>query len=330
MLVTLICPNCRTPLKADHNEWKCPGCQAVFTLNQGTLSFLSPAERFNESVYQEKQINAWTTSARLRDRVRASKLLTTLNNVRIDYSLSGRRDRLFRREFKSRGRNDFLILDIGCGGGRHYYCDYGKVVGIDPVLPLLQMAGKIYDEVYQCSGFSLPFQDATFDYIVSTDVLGHVDPKDKDKLFAEFHRVLKPGGRAVHCIEADSVSPWFRFAHKYPDLFHVSFVDRPGHIGLELPSEWRARFLRHGFKEITFDRLSSRVQEPGTVAAWFDNEYKTKSKTIRALVTADRLLAKSFAVKEVLNFALEPLAKLDDWMTPLDYAWCVLVVYEKV
>lgn len=101
------------------------------------------------------------------------------------------------------------------------------------------------------------------------------------------------------------------------------------HIGMELPSEWRHRFLKHGFKEITFKRLASRVQEPGTLTALFDNEYKTKSATIRALVAVDRLLSRSFLVKEVLNFALEPLATLDGWTSPFDYASGVLVTYEK-
>jgi SAM-dependent methyltransferase len=294
------------------------------------LSFLTPEERFNESVYEEKQVAAWTYSARLRRKIRASRWLTLLNRIRVKVSLSGRRDRIFWNEFGRRGRRDFKILDLGCGGGRHYFCDYGKVIGIDPVLPLLQMAGQIYDEVYQSSGVNLPFAAESFDYVVSSDVLGHIAPEDKDQLFSEIRRVLKKRGRTIHCIEADSTSPWYRFAHRYPDLFHIHFVDKPGHIGMELPSQWRARFLKHGFREIAFKKLASRIQEPGTIAALFDNEYKTKSRAIRACVALDRLLIRSFAVKEALNFALEPLAILDDCLTPFDYGSGALVVYEKV
>jgi ubiquinone/menaquinone biosynthesis C-methylase UbiE len=329
MLVKLVCPACRKEIVPDGPNWKCPACARPFTHNQGVLSFLTPEERFNEGVYEEKQIAAWSYSARLRNKIRASKWLTWMNRVRVWCSLSGRRDRIFWREMGSRGRRDFIILDIGCGGGRHYFCDFGKVIGVDPVLPLLQMAQQIYDEVYQSSGFNLPFADESFDYVVSSDVLGHIAPEHKDQLFGEIHRVLKKGGRTIHCIEAESTSPWYRFAHKYPDLFQIYFVDRPGHIGMELPSEWRARFLNHGFREIAFKKLSSRVQEPGTITALFDNEYKTRSRLIRAIVAVDRVLSRSFAVKEALNFVLEPLAALDDWLTPFDYGCGALVVYEK-
>ena len=328
-LVRLLCPACRQEIVPDATDWKCPRCQRVFASHHGILSFLTPEERFNEGAYEEKQLAAWTYSARLRLKIRASKLLTVLNRVRVQCSLSGRRDRLFWNELGSRGQRDFLILDLGCGGGRHYFCDYGKVVGIDPVLPLLQMAQAIYDEVYQTSGSKLPFADESFDYVVSSDVLGHISAKDKDVLFAEIFRVLKPGGRTIHCIEAESTNPWNRFARQYPELYQEHFVDKPGHIGMELASQWRARFLKHGFREITFKKLASRIQEPGVLTAFFDNPYRNKSRWIAGWVAVDRLLSRSFAVKEALNFLLEPLAQIDDWLTPFDYAAGALVVYEK-
>jgi len=328
-LVKLVCPVCKKEIIPAGSEWKCPACGRPFTRNQGILSFLTPEERFNESAYEARQIAAWTYSADLRTKIRQSKLLSFLNAVRVYCSLSGRRDRLFWKEMKHRSGPDCLILDIGCGGGRHYFCGYGKVIGIDPVLPLLKVAEKIYDEVYQSGGTSLPFADNSFDYVVSSDVLGHISPEQKDQLFAEIYRVLKKGGRTLHCAEADCESPWYRFAHQDPKLFYTHFVDKPGHIGMELPSQWRARFLKHDFKEVTFKKLASRIQEPGTLTAWFDNEYKTNNKAIRNFVALDKLLSRSFAVKELLNFVLEPLAQIDDWLTPLDYASGILIVYEK-
>lgn len=329
MLAQLVCPACKKAIVPDGTNWKCPACARPFTYNRGVLSFLTPEERFNEGAYEAKQIAAWTASARLRDKIRRSRFLTLLNLIRIRISLSGRRDRLFRDEMKPRVNPNLMILDLGCGGGRHYFAEFGKVVGIDPVVDLLLMARTIYDEVYQCSGFSLPFADGSFDYVVSTDVIGHISDAHKDQLFAEIHRVLKPGGRTAHCSEADGTNPWFRFAHKHPDLFQHYFVDKPGHIGLETPTKLRERFLRHGFREITFRKLCSVIQEPGTLTAFFDNEYKSRSRTIAFFVAIDRLLSKSFAVREALNFLLEPLAKLDDWLTPFDYTPGALIVYEK-
>ncbi len=99
--------------------------------------------------------------------------------------------------------------------------------------------------------------------------------------------------------------------------------------GLEKPAQIRARFLKHGFKEVVFRRLSSTIQEPGSLVALFDNKYRSKSKWISACVAVDKLLNASFAFRELLNFLREPLAKLDDWLSPPDFTSGVLVVYEK-
>jgi SAM-dependent methyltransferase len=329
MLAKLVCPACKTSIVRDGENWKCPGCQTPFTYNQGILSFLTPEERFNESVYEELQISNWTATARFRLKIRSSPLLSFINLIRIKFSLSGRRDRIFRDEMKPRASRDRLILDLGCGGGRHYFCDYGRVIGVDPVLPLLQMARQIYDEVYQTSGFKLPFADGSFDYVVSSDVLGHISSENKDQLFSEIHRVLKPGGRTVHCSEADATNVWYRFAHRHPDLFHKYFVDKPGHIGLETPTRLRERFIKHGFRQVTFRKLCSTLCEPGSLVAFFDNEYKAKNEWIRMLVEIDRVLAKNGIIRELLNFALEPLARIDDWLSPFDHAPGALIVFEK-
>jgi SAM-dependent methyltransferase len=328
-LVQLVCPACKVAIVTAGEGWRCPRCARPFTRNQGILSFLTPEERFNESVYEAAQIAAWTTSARLRDRIRTSRWLSLANAVRIRCSLSGRRDRLFLDEMKPGASPDRLILDLGCGGGRHYFCEYGTVIGVDPVLPLLQMAAGLYREVYQTSGFKLPFADGSFDYVVSSDVLGHISAENKEALFGEIHRVLKPGGRTVHCSEADASNAWFRFAHRYPELFAIYFVDRPGHIGLERPSRIRQRFLDHGFREIAFKRLNSWIQEPGTLVALFDNEYAQRSTWIRACVAVDRVLMSHFLIREGLNFLLEPCAKIEDWLTPIDNTSGALIVYEK-
>lgn len=327
-LVALACPGCRRAIVNEGPRWKCPSCGRFFVYNRGILSFLSPEDRFNEGDFEEKQINAWNHSASLRDKIRRSRLLAFLNLIRIKFSLSGRRDRLFYNEMRH-GSRDRLILDIGCGGGRHYFCDYGKVVGVEPVLGLAIFASQVYDAVYQASALNLPFADGSFDYVVSSDVIGHIPNDKKDQLFSEMYRVLKTGGRTVHVSEADAVSPMFKFAHRYPDLFQTHFVCIPGHIGLELPSELKRRFEKHGFNEVTCKKLSSNLHELGTWAAYFDNEYKTKSTWLGLVVTIDRLLSRSFLVKEVLHFALEPLAQLDDCLTPLDYTSGVLVVFEK-
>jgi len=328
-LVGLICPQCREALADTQEGVVCPACEAQYTYNEGILSFLTPEDRYNETSYEEHQISNWLQTSDLRRQIRANRMLSLLNSLRIRFSLSGRRDRVFFKELARSSKASPIILDLGCGGGRHYFCQFGRVVGIDPVMPLLQRAKELYNEVYQCNGFRLPFADESFDYVVSTDVIGHLENKDKDQLFSEIYRVLKKGGRTIHCSEALGDSPWWRFARSHPELFQKYFIDIPGHVGMELPTELRKRFLKHGFKEVRFSKLYSLIQEPGALSSSFDNEYREKCRYMRILVAIDKMLRRSLLVREALNLVLEPLAQLDDALTPLNYGGGLLTVHEK-
>ncbi len=74
------------------------------------------------------------------------------------------------------------------------------------------------DEV--CSATKLPFEDNTFDYHISFEVLEHID--DPFKYFSEAARVLKPGGRAIVVVpflyrmhggeDVDHRKDYFRYA----------------------------------------------------------------------------------------------------------------------
>jgi SAM-dependent methyltransferase len=328
MLVKLTCPDCRAEITESQAGWHCPKCGKKFPFRHGILSFLTDSEKFNEGEFEEKQKHAWSDSAALRQKVSRSKFLSFLNTQRIKFSFFGRRDRLFYREM-AHGDKSRLILDLGCGGGRHYFCNYGRVIGVDPVLELLPMAQKLYAEVYHAGGYQLPFADNTFDYIVSSDVLGHIPFDKKDVLFAEMYRVLKRGGRAVHVIETDNTNIWTRQAKKIPGFFQKNFVDLPGHVGLELPTALRERFLKHGFKEVRFRKLYSNLQPVGDVANIFRDQWDKHPAWVRLYVRVDGLLGKKLAVRESLHLLMEPLGILDDWLTPLDHGGGMLVVFEK-
>lgn len=328
MLVKLICPACKVAIEHASSGWKCPACQRDYPERNGVVAFLESKQGFNEGEFQSHQETSWTDSAQLRERIRQSRLLSLVNRIRIRLSLSGRRDRIFLNEMSGRDKSQ-LILDVGCGGGRHYFAEYGRVIGIDPVPELLQISKAIYDEVYQASATQLPFPDESFDYVVSSDVIGHIPFEIKDQMFAEMYRVLKKGGRTVHVIETEGNNAVMRFAHSAPALYQRHFIDRPGHISLELRSQLRERFRKHGFKEVAFKNISGAIQECGGLAGIFDNEYRTRSRVIGFLVTVDKLLARNLLVRESINVLLELFAKVEDWVAPFDHPSGALVVFEK-
>lgn len=98
------------------------------------------------------------------------------------------------------------VLDIGCGAGFDLLCAArlvgpgGRVCGIDltPEMAVrarqnLAEAGLPHIEIREGAAEELPFADGSFDLVISNGVL-NLSP-DKGRLFAEIHRVLKPGGR---------------------------------------------------------------------------------------------------------------------------------------
>lgn len=306
----------------------CDFCHVLFKQHRGVLCFLDPEETLNETPFEEGQTQHWSDSAQLRDRIRDSRLLSWVNRLRIQLSLSGRRDRIFLQGLRAAGEQA-LILDVGCGGGRHYFCNFGKVVGVDPVVDLLQISRQLYAEVYQASALALPFPDNSFDFVVSSDVIGHIPAGMKDGLFSEMQRVLKQGGRTIHVIETDCNSYWQRLSREIPSLFQERVIDRPGHIGLELPSQVDARFQKHGFKPVAVKRFASYLPCCGELFAAFAGPYQQRRWWLPLACAVDRMLASTLVTRELTNLGLELVSQIGDRLSPLDNACCIRVIYEK-
>jgi SAM-dependent methyltransferase len=98
------------------------------------------------------------------------------------------------------------VLDVGCGAGfdliiaRHLVGSSGQVSGIDltpemvaKAMRNVELAGLANYEIRLADSGAIPYDDSTFDVIISNGVL-NLSP-DKEKSFKEIYRVLKPGGR---------------------------------------------------------------------------------------------------------------------------------------
>jgi SAM-dependent methyltransferase len=110
-----------------------------------------------------------------------------------------------------RKRTEFVLahcprgdgLDVGCGTGvlaeRLAGAGY-RMVGVDPskgMLDVLEARTQLVRPVH-ASGTSLPFDDDSFDLVITVAVMHHVaDPDDVRQTLAEMVRVVKPSGHVV-------------------------------------------------------------------------------------------------------------------------------------
>jgi arsenite methyltransferase len=98
------------------------------------------------------------------------------------------------------------VADLGCGAGTDSLVaaqmvgPEGHVTGIDMTSEMLAKAGAAAEELraenvdfVEGEIERLPFEDASIDVVISNGVIDLVP--DKDAVFAEIFRVLRPGGR---------------------------------------------------------------------------------------------------------------------------------------
>jgi arsenite methyltransferase len=99
-----------------------------------------------------------------------------------------------------------VVLDVGSGAGTDSLVaaqmvgSEGRVTGIDMTPEMLAKARGASAEMratnvefLEGEAESLPFGDGTIDVVISNGVIDLIP--DKDAVFSEIHRVLRPGGR---------------------------------------------------------------------------------------------------------------------------------------
>ncbi len=160
-------------------------------------------------------------------------------------------------------REGDLLLDMGCGAGRHAFESFrrgARVVAFDYSAAELKDVGGLFAAMRETGeagtepgalavtangdALRLPFPDDTFDRIIASEVLEHVS--DDGQALREIFRVLKPGGRL-----AATVPSWFpeQVCWALSDEYHAPFVEG-GHVRIysepTLRSRMRAAGLRPG------------------------------------------------------------------------------------
>lgn len=164
-VVTLLCTvrGCQQPLSRDERRFICPRKHSYDIARSGYVNLLQPQDR--------RSLHPGDT----REAV------------------------LARRRFLERGliegpRPAALgpLLDVGCGEGfyLHQFANEEKH-GIDISVPAIDLAAKKYRDCFFIVANAdrfLPYAGGSFDVV--TSITARMNPK-------EFHRVLKPGGRAM-------------------------------------------------------------------------------------------------------------------------------------
>jgi SAM-dependent methyltransferase len=99
-----------------------------------------------------------------------------------------------------------VVLDLGCGAGTDLLIaaqmagPHGRAIGVDMTPAMLERAAASASEMrlsnvalHETLIESLPLPDASVDVVISNGVIDLVP--DKDAVFDEIDRVLRPGGR---------------------------------------------------------------------------------------------------------------------------------------
>lgn len=174
------------------------------------------------------------------------------------------------------------VLDLGAGQGgmvlelleRHADA-YGVEPGIEfATLARMRLAEKGHDSarVRVEGGESLSFRDNYFDYIISLQVLEHVE--NPGAVLREMFRVLKPGGRChLNCENYLSFREphyrvrWLPLLPKGLGALYLRVLGRDPDFLLNYvyyttyPQIWRI-CSKAGFKNLTYEYLVKKLEEP--------------------------------------------------------------------
>jgi SAM-dependent methyltransferase len=133
-----------------------------------------------------------------------------------------------------------------------------RLLGIDLELPLLAKARRNVGHLPQvlpanASVYDLPYPDATFDAIVLSEVLEHVE-RDVEAL-RELHRALKPGGVLVITVPHANYPFWWDPLNKTLETVFKAHIGRgplagiwANHVRLYTPERLREVARQAGFQ----------------------------------------------------------------------------------
>lgn len=148
--------------------------------------------------------------------------------------------------------NPKTVLDAGCGEGfvSQYLATRNgsmSITGIDVQPQAIEFAKNNFGEAvtYRLGSlYALPFSDNSFDTVVCSQVLEHVD--DVETAVAELKRVARH-----FVVITVPREPYFKFANDFARA--IRFSEDPGHVNFWTSSDFQI-FMRLHFKQPRFVR----------------------------------------------------------------------------
>ena len=210
--------------------------------------------------------------------------------------------------------NNGIMLDVGCGEGRHIFGvmqDYPqmKCVGLDMDNASLNRAEEGYQyfesisnagaEFIKGSAYSLPFPDESIDLIVCSEVLEHLH--EYNDAVVEIHRVLKPGGKFYASVPAS-------WPEKVCWSLSKDYQNQPGgHLRIFNQLELVSEIKESGFKFLSSEKFHS-IHSP----YWWLRCLFWKSQDSNFLVNLYKKMLERHILKKpfflnLLDKALNPL-----------------------
>ena len=193
------------------------------------------------------------------------------------------------------GRETVLEVGASFGWSSWRFAQRGcEVVALDVTNYLLtadlyfEKDGSYYERLMADMSV-LPFRDNSFDIIFSHSVIHHC--KDLGKLFSEFRRVLRPGGRVIALHECAFGIFEDKFGKALQEAIHEGFNEN----AYTLP-QWKAGARRGGFEKVDFHFFS------------FVDDYISRKELRSAPPTSKLRLARWVQARPKLNRFLNDLS----------------------
>jgi ubiquinone/menaquinone biosynthesis C-methylase UbiE len=200
----------------------------------------------------------------------------------------------------ARNRPEARVLDLGCGGGHVSFNvapHVREVVAYDLSPEMLDVVARAAEErglgnvtTKQGVAESLPFEDASFDIVLSRFSAHHW--RDFEAGLREAARVLKPGGLAGF---VDSVSPGTPLLDTYYQA--IELLRDCSHVRNYSRAEWQAAIARAGLVPGATSPYRLRLE----FAAWVE-----RMRTPKGQVEAIRALQAAMSASVTRYFETEP------------------------